>query len=123
MATELSALTAWTFISECEVPSDVQNMLVEGEAPWAAYKTIRDTAIITNKRIIIRDAQGLTGKKVEAYTIPFSSIVMYSTENAGTLDFNSELEMWLKHGHVKINLKKGIDIRRLDFLIASALLK
>lgn len=30
-----------------------------------AYKTIRDVAIFTSKRIIVRDAQGFTGKKVK----------------------------------------------------------
>ncbi|MGL5983575.1 MAG: PH domain-containing protein [Cetobacterium sp.] len=37
------------------------------------YK-IRDVEIITNKRIIIADKQGLTGKKVEIYTIPLKSV-------------------------------------------------
>ncbi|WP_407670258.1 PH domain-containing protein [Paenisporosarcina antarctica] len=30
-----------------------------------AYKTIRDVVVITNKRLIITDRQGLTGKQVE----------------------------------------------------------
>jgi hypothetical protein len=49
---------------------------------------------------------------------------MYSSENAGKmLDFNSELELWTRAGHIKVNLKKGIDIRRLDKLIAECILK
>ena len=72
----------------------------------------------------MRDAQGLKGKKVEIYTLPYSSIVMYSTENAGKLlDLNAEVELWTKAGHIKINLNRGIDIRKLDHLLASAILK
>ena len=98
-------------------------MLVEGETPVCAYKTIRDSAIFTNKRLIVRDAQGLTGKKVEIYTLPYSSIVMYSTENAGKfLDFNAEVELWTKAGHIKINLQKGVDIRALDKVMATYIL-
>lgn len=68
----------------------------------AAYKTFRDSAIFTNKRLIIRDAQGLTGKKVEIYSLPYSSINMWSTENAGKLlDFNAEVELWTRTGHLK----------------------
>ena len=49
---------------------------------------------------------------------------MWSTENAGgMLDFNAEVELWTKIGHIKVNLKKGIDIRKLDRLIATAILR
>lgn len=119
---EPSALLQWTFTSECSIPKDVYNMLVDGESPVAAYKTIRDIAIITNKRFIIRDAQGLTGRKIEIYSIPFTSINMWSTENAGTLDFNAEVELWTRAGHFKINLKKGVDVRKFDLLIANCIL-
>ncbi len=120
---ETNAILAWTLISECAIPEDVNDLLVPGEEAVAAYKTLRDSAIFTNKRLIIRDSQGLTGKKIEIYSLPYSSINMWSTENAGTFDFNSEVELWTRAGHVKINLKKGIDIRKFDKLIANAILK
>ncbi|MGT2887807.1 PH domain-containing protein [Streptococcus didelphis] len=115
-------LLVWTFVSECPIPNDLQDILLEGEVAHAAYKTLRDSAIFTNKRLIVRDAQGLTGKKIEMYSLPYSSINMWSTENAGTFDFNSEVELWTRAGHFKINLKKEIDVRKLDRLIAQALL-
>lgn len=77
----------------------------------------------TTKRLIVRDAQGLTGKKVEVYSLPYSRIDMWSSENAGKLlDFNAELELWTRAAHIKIKLDKKIDIRRLDKLIAWAVL-
>ena len=122
MANELQAWMTWTFKQDCPIPSDVGEMLVSGETPVCAYKTIRDVAVFTNKRLIVRDAQGITGKKVEIYTLPYSSIVMYSTENAGVIDFNSEVELWTKAGHIKINLKKGANVRQLDKVLATYLL-
>lgn len=113
----------WTLIDECPIPNDVNDLLVEGEEAIAAYKTFRDSAIFTTKRLIVRDAQGLRGKKVEIYSLPYSSILMWSTENAGSiLDVNSEVELWTRAGHIKVNLKKGIDIRKIDKLIANAIL-
>ncbi|MBU4439072.1 MAG: PH domain-containing protein, partial [Firmicutes bacterium] len=53
---ETSQILLWTFISECPIPQDVQELLVEGEEAIAAYKTIRDSAVFTNKRLIVRDA-------------------------------------------------------------------
>ena len=123
MANELATLAAWTFFQEVQVPADINDMLVSGEQPVAAYKTVRDVAVFTNKRLIVKDSQGMTGKKVEVYSLPYSSVVMWSTENAGKLlDLNSEVELWTKAGHIKINLKKGIDIRKFDKILALATL-
>lgn len=123
MATELTQTLTWTFISECPIPGDVSDMLIDGETAVAAYKTIRDVAIFTNKRLIVKDAQGLTGKKIEIYSLPYSSIVMWSTENAGKLlDLNAEVELWTKAGHIKVKLSKNCDVRRFDTLIANATL-
>nr|WP_320025766.1 PH domain-containing protein [uncultured Acetobacterium sp.] len=121
---ETSQILLWTFISECPIPEDVQELLVEGEEAIAAYKTIRDSAVFTNKRLIVRDAQGLSGKKVEVYSLPYSSINMWSTENAGKiLDLNAEVELWTRAGHIKVNLRKGVDVRKFDRLIANAILR
>lgn len=121
---ETQGILSWTLVSECPIPGDVQDLLVPGEVAVAAYKTLRDSAIFTSKRLIVRDSQGLSGKKVEIYSLPYSSINMWSTENAGKfLDFNSEVELWTRAGHIKINLAKNVDIRKFDRLIAEALLK
>ncbi len=123
MANELALLAEWTFIQEVSIPKDVSELLVPGEEALAAYKTVRDTAVFTNKRLIVKDAQGLTGKKIEIYSLPYSSVVMWSTENAGKLlDINSEVELWTKAGHIKLSLKKGIDIRKFDNILASEIL-
>jgi hypothetical protein len=120
---ETAPITAWTFVQEIPIPNDLGPILVEGEQPWAAYKTFRDSAVFTNKRLIVRDAQGLTGKKVEVYSLPYSSINMWSSENAGRmLDVNAEIELWTRAGHIKVKLNKGVDIRKLDHLISHAVL-
>ena len=112
----------WTFNQEIKVPTDINQLLIEGERADKAFKTIRDVAIFTNKRLIVSDAQGLTGKKKEIYSLPYKSIIMWSTENAGTLDFNSEVELWTRAGNIKINLNRGIDIRAFDLLLANVCL-
>lgn len=122
MTSELAPITAWTFQAEVPIPQDVGPLLVPGEQPVTAFRTFRDTAIFTTKRLIVRDAQGFTGKKVEMYSLPYRAINMWSTENAGTLDFNAEVELWTRAGHIKINLGRGVDVRRLDNLIAHAVL-
>ena len=120
---ESAPILAWTFVSEIPIPDDIGPILVSGEKPVMAYKTFRDSAVFTTKRLIVRDAQGITGKKVEMYSLPYSAINMWSSENAGRmLDFNAELELWTRAGHIKVKLNKGVDIRRLAHLISSAVL-
>ena len=112
---ETASITEWMFVQEIPIPEDVANILVPGEQPYAAFKTFRDSAIFTSKRLIVRDAQGITGKKVEIYSLPYTAINMWSTENAGKmLDWTAEVELWTRAGHIKIKLDKKIDVRRID---------
>ena len=47
---------------------------------------------------------------------------MYSTENGGVIDINQEIEIWTMIGNLKIKLKKDIDIRKFDNLLAEVVL-
>jgi hypothetical protein len=47
---------------------------------------------------------------------------MWSSENAGTLDFTAELELWTRAGKMKTGPGRDVDVRRLDQLIANILL-
>lgn len=120
---ETSQILSWTLQREIATPDDVRTLLVEGEQAVASFQTFRDSATFTTKRLIVRDAQGLTGRKVEIHSLPYSAIEMWSSENAGgLLDRDAEIELWTKVGHIKIKVTKGADIRRLDSLIAWAVL-
>ena len=119
---EAAAVTTWMFVEECPIPQDVMELMLPGEQPVAAYRTFRDSAIFTTKRMIVRDAQGITGKKVEVYSLPYTAINMWSSENAGKFDLDAELEMWTRAGHIKIKVGKKVDIRRLDMLIAHSVI-
>jgi len=113
---------SWIFYQEIPVPHDVQELLINGEVAERAFKTVRDVAIFTNKRLIVKDVQGLTGSKVEIYSLPYSSVHMWSTENAGMLDFTSEVELWTKAGNIKIQLKRDINIHTFERLLAEYIL-
>ncbi|WP_315008275.1 PH domain-containing protein [uncultured Granulicatella sp.] len=113
---------SWIFYQEIPVTYDVQELLINGEVAERAFRTVRDVAIFTNKRLIVKDVQGLTGSKVEIYSLPYSSVHMWSTENAGMLDFTSEVELWTRAGNIKIQLKRDINIRSFERLLAEYIL-
>lgn len=114
---EAVAIATWSFYREAPIPHDIGPLLVHGEQPHVAFTTFRDTAIFTNKRLIVRDAQGITGKKVEVYSLPYTSIHMWSTENVGTLDFNADIDLWTRTGKIKIKVGPQLNVRALDRLI------
>jgi hypothetical protein len=85
---------ASTFSKE-EAKNELENILIPKEEIEAAFKLIRDLIIFTDKRLILVDKQGITGKKVEYHSIPYGSISHYSVETAGTFDLDSELKIWI----------------------------
>lgn len=78
-----------------EVKNEWGHILVKDEEIKVAYKTFRDYFIFTTKRLILSDAQGVTGKKIIVRTIPYNKIISFGVETAGVLDFYAELYIWL----------------------------
>jgi hypothetical protein len=60
-----------------------------------AYLLIRDTILFTDRRLILIDKQGITGKKTEYHSIPYRSITHFAVETAGTFDLDAELKIWV----------------------------
>ena len=61
-------------------------------------------------------------KKAELYSLPYRDIIMWSSENAGTIDMTAEVKLWTRAGLVRVNLGRDIDVRRIDYLIANCVL-
>lgn len=72
-----------------------QQLLCDGEVIEAGFKLIRDTFIFTNKRLILIDIQGVTGKKTEYLSVPYSKITKFSIETAGHFDLDADLKIWV----------------------------
>jgi hypothetical protein len=82
-------------VSVESVQQEMQPLLTEGEKVEIAFKLWRDQIIFTNKRLITIDKQGVTAKKVDYRSIPYSKIVQFSKESAGVLDLDAELKIWV----------------------------
>ena len=88
-----------------------------------AFKGIRDSVTFTSRRIVALDVQGMTGKKKDFTSLPYSKIQAFSVETAGSWDRDSELELWFSGlGRVKFNFASGVDVRALNVLISERLL-
>ena len=76
------------------VMQDISPLLVPSEEIIGVYKAMRDYVVFTSKRIISVNVQGMTGKKKDFTSMPYSKIQVFSVETAGVLDLDSELEIY-----------------------------
>lgn len=89
-------------------------MFIDGENILGSFQSIRDGVVFTNKRIISVNVQGLTGKKKDFTSLPYSKIQAFSVETAGTIDLDSELELWFSGmGKVKFEFVSKADVSAL----------
>ncbi|PFK31225.1 cytoplasmic protein [Bacillus cereus] len=92
------------------VERDLEKIMLNDEQVEYAYKLIRDLIVFTNRRMILVDKQGVTGKKTEYHSIPYKSITQFSIETAGHFDLDAELKIWISGMHDPITKEfKGDD--------------
>lgn len=89
-------------------------LLCEGEQIEYAFKLMGDKFVFTNKRLIIQDTQGLSGKKREYHSIPYRSIDHFSIETAGSFDADTEMKLWVKGMNAPIELQFGRDANIME---------
>jgi hypothetical protein len=112
-------------VSAAEAQKEFAAVLAEGERIEKAYRLIRDMFLFTNKRLILVDKQGLTGKKVEYHSIPYRAITHFSIETAGHFDLDAELKIWISGSQEPIEktFNKSLNIYELQRVLAEYVLR
>jgi hypothetical protein len=82
-------------VDPAKAQHEYARLLGQDEQVYAAYLLIRDTILFTDRRLILVDKQGITGKKTEYHSVPYRSITHFSVETAGTFDLDAELKIWI----------------------------
>jgi hypothetical protein len=104
--------------------SQIMPILIDGETILSSYKGIRDGVVFTNKRIIAVNVQGITGKKKDFTSMPYSKIQVYSVETSGVFDIDSELELWFSGvGKVKFEFTSNSNVSEICKSISNFVLK
>ncbi len=98
----------------------IDDFMIDGEHVIGAYQSVRDGVVFTNKRIIAINVQGITGKKKDFTSIPYSKITTFSLETAGMFDLDSELEIYLSGvGKVKFQFTDSTDVKSICKMIST----
>ena len=100
--------------------AEFQAWLIEGERVLAAFRTIRDTVLLTNLRFIFVDVQGLTGSKKDFQSIPWRSVTRFSFETAGTFDLDAGMKVWVSGAATPLEVKisRKSDPQKIQQLMA-----
>jgi len=110
-------------IDSKDVLEPIGRFLIDGESIFAAFMSVRDQLVFTNKRIIAANVQGITGSKVDYTSIPYNKIQTFSVETAGVLDRDCEIEIYISAiGKVKFEIKGKFDLVSFNKLISGYVL-
>ena len=88
-----------------KVESQLAKILIPDERVEIAYQLVRDMTVLTNKRVILVDRQGMTGRKVEYVSIPYKSIVKFTVETAGHFDMDADVHLHLSGSAEPVRLE------------------
>ena len=116
--------TNGSFVKLRKIPSEncaqeILSILLPDEKVIGTYASIRDSVVFTDKRVISMNVQGITGKKKDFTSMPYSKITVFSIETSGVLDLDSELEMYFSGlGKVKFEFTGHCDIVEIGKIIA-----
>ncbi len=108
------------------VRSEVNGLLINGEAIISAFKTVRDQLVFTNERIISIDVQGLTGRRKSFTSMPYSKIQFFAIQTPGFVEMipDSELVLTFSNGYVAtFEFRGGVNIGEIGRRISEYVLK
>ena len=119
--------TAWnlTPINLNSIHNEVAGLMVNGERPLMAFKTIRDQLVFTNKRIISIDVQGITGKRRSFTSLPYSKVQFFSIQTPGFMELvpDSELFLHFTNGfEATFEFRGNVDIGQIGRIISEYVL-
>ena len=103
--------------------NELKPLLIPGEEVIGTYQAIRDYVTFTNKRVISVNVQGVTGKKKDYTSLPYSKVQAFSVETSGVFDLDSELELYFSSlGKVKFEFTGASDIVEIGKIIGEYIL-
>lgn len=108
-----------------EIRNDVMGLMINGETPVMAFKTVRDQCVFTNKRIISIDVQGFTGTRKSFSTMPYSKIQFFTIQTPGFGELVSDSELFLTFSNgftAKFEFKGNVNIGMVGRMISEYVL-
>jgi len=100
-------------------------LLADGEIIEVGFTVSRDTFLFTNKRLILVEVQGVSGRQIEYFSIPYSKINKFSVQTGSSFDLDAELKLWIGTDTIPIEKKfnKDVNVYEVQKVLVSHLPK
>ena len=100
-------------------------LLIDGEIIEAGFVVARDTLLFTNKRLIVVEVQGISGRQLEYLSIPYATIIKFSVQTGGSFDLNAELKLWVGNDTVPLEKRfnSELNVYEVQKILACRVLK
>jgi len=104
---------------------ELETILLPDETIEVAFQVLRDQMVFTDRRVVLVDKQGMTGRKRAYHSIPYRAITMFSVETAGSFDTDAELRIWVAGQTQPFlqNLSRGTNLSGIQKALASGVLR
>ena len=101
------------------------SLLADGEIIEVGFVIARDTFLFTNKRLVLVEVQGISGKQLEYLSIPYNKINKFSVKTGGSFELDAELKMWIGSDTMPMEKKfnKDVNVYEVQKILASHVLK
>ncbi|CAM3005996.1 hypothetical protein SAG0136_01720 [Streptococcus agalactiae LMG 14747] len=109
-----------------KVEEQLRDILLPNEQVELAFSLVRDLIVFTEKRLILVDKQGVTGKKTSYKSLPYRSISRFTVETSGHFDLDAELKIWISSAMEPaeiLQFKSDKNIVQIQQALAAAVLK
>ena len=100
-------------------------LLTDGEIIEVGFTVLRDTFLFTNKRLILIDIKGLSGKQIEYFSIPYSKIMKFSVVTGSSFDLDAELKLWIGSDALPLEKRfnREVNVYEVQKVLAAHVLK
>ena len=104
---------------------ELEPILLPDETIEVAFQVLRDQMVFTDRRVVLIDKQGMTGRKRAYHSIPYRAITMFTVETAGSFDTDAELRIWVAGQSQPFlqNLSRGTNLSGIQKALASGVLR
>ena len=110
-------------VNDTRITEQVRPLLCDGERILQQYQGIRDAILFTDRRVIAVNTQGITGKKKDITSMPYSKIQTYSVETSGVFDLDAELSLYFSTiGKIRFEFSGSCDMARICRIISNYVL-
>lgn len=97
------------------------DLMIPGEASIGVYKGSDFQVTFTDRKVLIVNVRGITGKKIDVTVIPYSKVDIFSVEGHGDIGNDGALVLRVGGQNIRFEFDDGNDLVDISSCITKSL--